>query len=360
MTINSQPPAAADGPEPRPRRRARILVATLGWGLCTLAWLYVALIHWGARPFIVDLMADFALHMGALLVVLGGLLLCLRPRAPGVVLALAGAVLLIECRMAIHAPVSGAAPAGSASLKLVHYNCYGQITINDDAFMRWLEAEDPDIVSLVDPPLGLAAAQPWLVKKYPYRVEPAPGAEWDVVLLSRIPMELAKLRRDDDPNFVFSFLARRGVLLHVPGGPTLLWSAMHPQSPRTSAHWRDSINVVKRDAPLIAEYLAAGRGPVLITGDFNSAPTGIVHQTFRAISGLTPWGNCWPAGTWPSQLTPWFAIPIDRLWSSPGVVCRSWRVGPRFRSDHLPLIAEFSLPPPEQTPAPQTPPNPHS
>ena len=94
--------------------------------------------------------------------------------------------------------------------------------------------------------------------------------------------------------------------------------------------------------PLNAGRLATGL-PVIVAGDFNSAPTGSAHRVFGRSSGLGTWRTLLGRGTWPAWAPPALGLPIDRVWASGEVRLRAARVGPRFRSDHRPIVVDLLI-----------------
>jgi len=242
-------------------------------------------------------------------------------------------------------PPIGAGPLmpGFERIRIVHYNAFGPATRTDADFARWLRDVDPDIAVLVDAPWGYSAAHAWLRERYPHRIEPEPGRAWPYIILSRWPLEDAAVAPYSEAT-QFSFVARRSVVVSAPGGARFLITAMNPASPRSPSDWRLALSVVRRDGPLLREWRQRTGLPMIVAGDFNSAPTGRAHKTFARESGLVGWSPVAGAGTWPSWLPPWLSLPIDRFFSSPDVRLKTLGIGPRFRSDHRAIVGEFDVP----------------
>ncbi len=324
---------------------------------CSLpAWVLVGLLLWPERPYRVDLLSHFVMHFGVALVVLGLLLAAARRSKAGwsaaLGVGLAGSVLIGWHVGACAPPQSGyvAVGNGARTIKIVQYNAHAEQSANDPAFQAWLKAQDADLVCLIETPWSFARVNPWVREMYPYRVEPSMGLEWPNLLLSKHPLELLEMEADK-PEHMFSFVARRSVTVNVlgadgkPSGLKFAWSAMHPVSPRRESSWRKSLDETQRDAGILLRFMDANPGmPVVVTGDFNSAPTGQLHQRFGRITGLSGWSPVVGGGTWPANLSPWVSVPIDRVWTSRGVVVSKVEVGPRLDSDHRPIVAWVEFP----------------
>lgn len=318
------------------------------------AWILVGLLVWPDRVYRLDLLSHFVPQFGAALLLLGLLLGVPRwGRACALWVGLAGCALFGWHFGACSPPV---AAMGARTIKVVQFNAHAEQSANDGAFHAWLKAQDADLVCLIETPWSFASANPWVRERYPYRVEPSMGLAWPNLLLSKFPLELTEMEADK-PEHTFSFVARRSVTVTLPPNPEragaparFVWTAMHPVSPRRESSWRKSLEETARDAGILRRFVdgrrASGKGvEVLVTGDFNAAPTGRLHQTFGRITGFTGWCPRFSGGTWPAQLPGWLSVPIDRVWTTPGPGLRvvSFEVGPRLASDHRPIVVEVEV-----------------
>lgn len=320
--------------------RHRVSVNAL---LAAVPLLLMGLLVWPGRGYALDLFSHFVPQFAGVAGVIGAVLM-LRAwfRPAGVSWLAAGVAMFAWHAWWTTPPASG---DGGRSLRVIQYNAHAEWSAQDDGLKALLRSENADLVCLIETPWGYAASNPWLREMYPYRVEPDIGLEWPNLLLSRYPLELTPIEGDDPAN-MFSFVARRSVTVTLDDGIRFLWTAMHPPSPRTASSWRRALHESERDAALLNRYLQRGGLPVLVTGDFNSAPTGRLHQRFAAVSGLTGWTPVLGAGTWPAAIPRWFSAPIDRLWTSPPLRITRLDVGPRLASDHRPVLATLVIPSP--------------
>ena len=86
---------------------------------------------------------------------------------------------------------------------------------------------------------------------------------------------------------------------------------------------------------LVAEQLAASRGPTILTGDFNVSK----HHTL-----VTQFANCGYASVQESQIT-WRRRPfvLDHIFYNAQLRCVTHRVAPTPASDHHALVADFEF-----------------
>jgi endonuclease/exonuclease/phosphatase (EEP) superfamily protein YafD len=341
----SRTPTLERATGPRGRLRPAWLAS---WGVLMALPVVVAI--WTDRPYVIDLTSHLLPWIAAAWLGVGALLIAARRPArlgapAGITSVVCGVLVLIACRAAVRAPTGEGPPApGSTRVKIVHFNAQQGMTRADNAFTTWLRDQDPDLVVLNDAPWGWRTESAWTQSQYPFYVEPEPGMEWPVILLSKWPAKVEPLVPYSEAT-KFSFVSRRSLLVDLPNGGQLLLSRQHPASPRRAQTWEMSLRDSALDAGLLRDWHARTGIPVVVPGDYNSTPQGRLHRRFASQSGLVGWsGWWWNAGTWPSRLPRWLSVPIDRVFTSPGVVVRRLEVGPAFRSDHRPIVIEIDVP----------------
>jgi len=298
---------------------------------------------WTTRPFLVDVAANFLPHLALVWAALGVLTWLTGWKRAGLVVWAASIALGLVCRHGTSAPAPGATPPGFARLTLVHFNAYGEHSRFDSEFAGWLRDQNADLISIVDAPWNYLDHQAWLRERYQTTVEPRAGLEWPSLLLSKFPGEIHPLVEPSEAT-KFSFAARRSLLLTLPGEGQVFFTTMHPPSPRRESSWLGALKMARRDGPMLRDWTARTGLPVIVAGDFNCSPQSRWNREFRALSSLRPWCRVWGGGTWPSWMWPGVALPIDRVWTTPDVRVRSIRVGPRFKSDHRPIVVVLDVP----------------
>lgn len=297
---------------------------------------------WPERPYLVDLVSHFVAHGALAALVLSGGAIALRRWWIGglalcVALVGAGQVWLSQ------GVTSGGSGAGEGlPLRVVVYNAKWEGGPRDEAFLEWLREQEADLVCLMSPPWMRIPADSWLDNRYPHRVQPEPGRWWSIWLLSRAPLEFVTL--SEDPRVTRrSFVATRSVVATFENETEVFFTGLHPNSPRTLESWRRSLRGTGREGAMLRRFRESRGLPMLAAGDFNSTPTGRLHGVFERASGLRPWTAPIGAGTWPSRAPAWLALPIDRVWMSEEFRVTGWRVGPRFGSDHRPVVVDVVL-----------------
>ena len=102
----------------------------------------------------------------------------------------------------------------------------------------------------------------------------------------------------------------------------------------------------------LAKAVKEVTGPVVVIGDFNTAPNAPPFSRFMQAANLAHsacggrWLPTWRPENWRGKIndrSPLTGIPIDHLFTR-DIVVESCSVGGDFGSDHLPLIARLKLP----------------
>lgn len=312
-----------------------------------------------ARPYHLDLLSHFAPHALAPISLLLLLSLLLRSRRLAIACAASLTLSLLVVAIAYRPLAAGRAAPGDQTIRVVHFNALNVASSWDDAFIAWLLEQDADLVALVDAPPGILERNEALQTRYPHRVAPKRGWEWPIILLSKHPIRAVSLGPTTTETRT-SFVARRSVVVTLPNRAEVLFTAMHPYSPRSERAWNRALEIVKRDAPLLRDAQQRSNTPVIVAGDFNSTPTGKIFRTFARAAALRA-SPTLPIGTWPASRPRLLGVAIDHVFTSPDIAHIARRVGPSFRSDHRPIVVDLAVPAPTspaQSPPPKSPPPP--
>lgn len=309
------------------------------------------------RPYRPDLLSHFVPHALVPLACLTAAALALRARMLAAAGASALALALLVIVVAYRPFDSGRAAPTDQRVRVVHFNALNVASSWDEAFLRWLLEQDADLVALVDAPPGLLERNGALQERYPHRITPKRGWEWPIVLLSKHPFRQVSLGPTTKETRT-SFVARRSVVVTLPNRAEVLFTAMHPYSPRSERSWARALEIVARDAPLLRDAHERSNTPVIVAGDFNSTPTGRVFRAFSRRSSLRA-SPTLPVGTWPASRHRLLGVAIDHVFTSPDIAHLARRVGPSFRSDHRPIVVDLAVPAPpvDQSPDPASPPD---
>jgi len=302
------------------------------------------------KPYPIDLAAHALPHAAALSLATWLLIAKLSKRGrgrralegAGWTLALAGLLLWFS------SPRRPASPEpGYETVRVAAYNTYTRL--NDPAVAAWLERESVDLLALIDPPYSLDRTEllPDALKAHTL-IRPR-GLETRLAVASRFPIEQEPIVEEIHHTNQRSFVAHGTVIVTTPSGARFRFAPMHPVSPRTEHSWAAALSETKREARWIAE---TGGLPWVVGGDFNATPASRLWREFASVSGLRSPVLPFAQGTWPADAPASIALPIDRVWASPGVRFGPVTVGPEFRSDHRPIVFELYIPIQDGPPAP--------
>lgn len=212
------------------------------------------------------------------------------------------------------------------SLTIVSANIHYRST-DISRLAAWLAQEQPDVVVVLE--VSPAAADALAVlQAYPHRLLAADESPFGIALLSRHPLEAARLvpSHDGIPH-VEARIAWQGTRVDL--------IAFHPMPPLTPyfRHERDRrlLDMARKADPAT---------PALIVGDLNATPWSSGLSALQEL-GLRRATSAAP--TWPSAGLGWFGIPIDHVLASAHWQVAESKVGPLMGSDHLPVLARLSL-----------------
>ncbi len=179
--------------------------------------------------------------------------------------------------------------------------------------------------------------------RWPFESSRDLAANTDMKLLSRFPVLDARTVSPESADTGGRFAVR--FELSIEGRIVVLY-AVHPQTPRGQHAWRER-------AAYFRDLQAAVRSepadaPVVVAGDWNTPPWSPFFQDFLSSTGYrTTESRWWPLPTrfsirlW--ALT-WIGTPIDRVVLSPALGLEELAMGPKFGSNHLPVVVRVVIP----------------
>jgi endonuclease/exonuclease/phosphatase (EEP) superfamily protein YafD len=228
------------------------------------------------------------------------------------------------------------------NLRLITANLFVENT-DPREFVALLVKEQPDIVVTEEttPIFEDAIRNSGL---YPFESSRDMRARDDKKVFSRFP-----LREETQVNeAVGSPVLERHpmrMVVDTPSGPLVLY-AVHTDSPRDPDRWQQRNLYLET----LAHYVAAEPKtlPVVVAGDWNTPPWSAFFRAFFDKTGYRYiQGRSWPATTrflmrFESFMI--FGSTIDHVALSPDVTMANWRIGPKFGSNHLPVIVDLGVP----------------
>lgn len=286
-----------------------------------------------------DSFSHLRLHLAALMALCVPVLVLMRLRLEAVfALTLAVAATVQTMALPLLAEPTAEAEAGGAVYRLLHINLrYDNAT--PEAALSLIGRIRPDVVTLNE------VSQQWVDRlalieaAYPYRIVcPPPSPVGGVAILSRRPFA---------PHFE-PYCGDRGAFAHARvdfGGRTMDVATLHLGWPWPFAQpWQ---------LPHLAPLLASVGETAIVAGDLNSVPWSHSARQVAAAADarlLRGIGPTWLHGALPAWLRPLIGFPIDNVMVKGEVVPLGVGTTDSARSDHLPVLLEFTLPPQEAEP----------
>lgn len=200
------------------------------------------------------------------------------------------------------------------------------------AMRRSIAAADADILVLVELGQAPASRLDQLLPDYPHRVligQARAGDHARSIIASRYPILQGLPERPDG-------LSAVGATVQTSIGPINVFG-VHLTRPWPYQYQWGQISQVMA---LAERMKAAPDHPVIAAGDFNSVSSARIGKQIQSDLGLVP-APGWP-GTWPSQIPAFAGITIDQIYRSPDLALITRRLGEPTRSDHRPVITEFT------------------
>ena len=259
-----------------------------------------------------------------------------RMAATGLALsAIAAAAVLILGGIPRQAHPSQVRPAARA-WKVIEFNAWEG---SGDAarVAHWLASEAPDIAIILEPPPALSDEIARTTDLHVFQSEGVLFATRNALLSTRVGWELHDL-----PGIYVQLI---GVQLPGPDGKALNVFGAHFGRPIPARHARAQFE------RLIAVLRTQDHARVLLAGDFNSTPWSFRHRSVEASLAIDRRDRM--ALTWPTHLPAQgaggFLVPflaIDHVYAGTSWRTVSTSLGPRFDSDHLPLVVNLAWDPP--------------
>lgn len=231
-------------------------------------------------------------------------------------------------------PDSAPRSPSAVPVRLLFANVYANNT-DYDRLKTLIRSERPDIIALAEVTPAWQDALADLEEVYPYSLAGVGPGQAGMLMYSALPLtplnDLGSLGLSD-----------RELL-----GATVNWEgvsfaaiAVHPLPPITPGMFEAR----NRFLQTVGTYAGDRLEPVVMIGDFNVSLWSPIHQQFSRTSGLRNARQGFGIlPSWPVHRFP-LLIPIDHCFVSNEVHVRTFRTGPRVGSDHLPIVADLSIP----------------
>jgi endonuclease/exonuclease/phosphatase (EEP) superfamily protein YafD len=278
-------------------------------------------------------------------VVTGGVLLTVAAlvtrRIKAIVIAFLG--LAVAIIPAADVSTARSAGAGAGGLKVLTANLFVENAEDPAVFIDLLRREKPDIVVLQE------TTEAWdkaisTSGLYPYESSADSRERDDLKVFSNLPIRAeTELKRAFTEEHAYKQPLRLELALN--GKPLFLY-ALHPETPRRLWQWRDRNAYLSATADAVKGDLE--KAPVIVAGDWNTPTWSPFFRSFLAQAGLASTAGGWlqPVTRFSMKLDAlaYIGASIDHIVVSPDIFLRARSVGPAFGSNHLPVIAELTLP----------------
>lgn len=221
------------------------------------------------------------------------------------------------------------------SLRLLVCNVYQDNRRYSDCLRR-IDAEDPDIIILVETDKQWADHLAPLEDRYPYCVLNPLENTYGMVLYSRLELVNPIVK-----HLVESDIPSIHTAVKLSSGEQFYLYCLHPQPPVPQENPRST----ERDAELlmIAKEAKSRKMPVIVAGDLNDVAWSYTTELFMKISGLLDprrgrgFYNTFHADHW------YLRWPLDHVFCSSHFQLCDLRTLPHIGSDHFPILVELCL-----------------
>ena len=214
-------------------------------------------------------------------------------------------------------------------LRLVSANLLFE-TLDFERTLQGLAALEADVLVLCEVTPDMRRHLRRLETTHPHALDTcAADSVYGVLILSRFPLtqRSSGIGEDPTPRHLAADLSV--------GADTVSLVAIHPTNPlRFSRAHR-----IPAEFDAVAQLCATAHGDLIVTGDCNAAGWSSYLRALEAAAGLANDGKVRPS--WPVWLPPLVRLPLDHVWVRGRVALLKADLGPKFGSDHLPLVAEL-------------------
>ena len=201
-----------------------------------------------------------------------------------------------------------------------------------DRTLRGLVALDADVLVLCEVTPEMRRRLRRLATSHPHALDTcAPENVYGILILSRFPLTLrsAGVGEDPTPRHIAADLSI--------GTDAISLVAIHPTNPmRFSRAHR-----IPAEFDAVADLCRTAPSDLVLIGDCNAAGWSSYLRALERAAGLANDGKMRPS--WPIWLPPLVRLPLDHVWVRGRVALLKAGLGPRFGSDHLPLVAEIGF-----------------
>jgi endonuclease/exonuclease/phosphatase (EEP) superfamily protein YafD len=199
-----------------------------------------------------------------------------------------------------------------------------------DRTLQGLVTLDADVLALCEVTPEMRQHLRRLETSHPHALDTcAPENVYGILILSRFPLTLRSTGVGEDPT-------PRHIAADLSiGTDTIGLIAIHPTNPlRFSRAHR-----IPAEFDAVADLCRTAPADLVLIGDCNAAGWSSSLRALERATGVANDGKMRPS--WPIWVPPLVRLPLDHVWVRGRVALLKAGLGPRFGSDHLPLVAEI-------------------
>jgi endonuclease/exonuclease/phosphatase (EEP) superfamily protein YafD len=223
------------------------------------------------------------------------------------------------------AETSGSAPL----LRLVSANLLHQ-NVDFERTLQGIAAIGADVVVLSEVTPEARERFRRLEARLPHALDTCSADSlYGIAILSRFPLTLRSSGIGEDP------LPRHLAADLAIEGRRIALVAIHPTNPLRLSHGHR----IPGEFEAVAGLCRTAPEDLILTGDCNAAGWSRYLRDLERDAVLSNDGRMRPS--WPVWLPSLVRLPLDHVWVRGRVMLARAELGPRFGSDHLPLIAEL-------------------
>jgi endonuclease/exonuclease/phosphatase (EEP) superfamily protein YafD len=322
------------------RKRSRLL--NQGFGLSVLIAIACSLTGYLSRlhPYL-----ELTSHFKVQYLVIGCITLVffsLSRKRSGIILSLCcillNAAVILPWYFPASVPASPTSSSGTASPAKTHLRVLlANVNVKNQTYVPAIELiqrEQPDLFAIIETNQTWLRELETLKASYPYQLRSPHAESFGIALYSKFPLRpeiLSAPPEAEDFHLIATVAAQQPIAI----------IALHPPPPKNQRLSGQR----NRELAAISRYIQTQKTPVIVIGDFNMTLWSPYYQQFtkdarlkdcRQGFGILP--------TWTTRFPPLY-IPIDHCLVSPNITVMNIKTGNNVASDHLPVIAELSLPP---------------
>ncbi|MBI4127297.1 endonuclease/exonuclease/phosphatase family protein [Candidatus Peregrinibacteria bacterium] len=224
-----------------------------------------------------------------------------------------------------------AAPTNGPEIKIFSSNF---LVSNEDfeTIQTVIASEKPDFVQILEASYAWNKEKAMFEKDYPYITISEKTGSFGIVAASKYPAEFR--------HFTLAGYEALETVLNVKGAPlTILSVHPFPPSRKDLAELRN-----EQYKELISKINSAAANPIIVAGDFNSAPWSPWFEKLLDKTGLKDAALGFGIiNTWNVNI-PFLKIPIDHVLASPDIAVEDFRRAANVGADHYPIVATLRLP----------------